>query len=107
MSEFTDAILAQVAGSIYLERIRQDDRWGEQNHAPEVWLAILSEEIGEMATAMLRLRFAGFPYREVQVLREEAVQVAAVAVAFIESLDRGKTDLWEPLSAGERGAAGD
>ena len=26
------------------ERIRQDEKWGQKNHTPEFWLAILGEE---------------------------------------------------------------
>lgn len=65
------------------ERAMQDEKWGEQNHAAEVWLAILSEEVGEMAKAML-------PGGSLEHMRDEAVQVAAVAVAFVEAIDRAR-----------------
>ncbi len=72
------------------ERARQDAKWGEQNHAPEVWLAILGEEYGELSTAILRERFGtgDYEHRAVEDIRSEAIQVAAVAVAFVEFLDR-------------------
>jgi hypothetical protein len=63
------------------ERQRQDMKWGIQNHPPEVWLAILSEEVGELATSLLD---------GVKDTRTEALHVAAVAVAFMECLDRAE-----------------
>lgn len=45
----TNAVLAEVAG----ERVRQNDRWGSQSHGPFVWLAVLTEEVGEVAQAAL------------------------------------------------------
>jgi NTP pyrophosphatase (non-canonical NTP hydrolase) len=72
------------------ERSRQDAKWGEQNHDPAMYLTILMEEVGEAAQAALALRF-GKPTDAAHAhYREELVQVAAVAVAMIECLDRGK-----------------
>lgn len=62
------------------ERIRQDATWGEQNHHPLYWLAILGEEVGEANEAALRQSYSEY--------RKELLQVAAVAVAAIESFDR-------------------
>lgn len=62
------------------ERDRQDAKWGEQNHSPEVWLAILGEEFGEACQAAL-----GSPTSD---FRKEIVQVAAVAVAMLEWMNR-------------------
>lgn len=59
------------------ERILQDKRWGKQNHSPFVWLAILGEEFGEANKAILQCND----------YRNEMIQVAAVAIAAIESLD--------------------
>jgi NTP pyrophosphatase (non-canonical NTP hydrolase) len=70
-----------VLGLVGLERAHQDAKWGEQNHSSEVWLAILSEEVGEMAKEML-------PGGNLGRVKEEAIQVAAVAVDFIEAIDR-------------------
>lgn len=86
MSDLSAIVLTEVG----MERLRQDAKWGEQNHQPSVWLAILSEEVGELATAMLRDRFGtgAEETREAGDMRREAIQVAAVAVAFVEYLDR-------------------
>jgi NTP pyrophosphatase (non-canonical NTP hydrolase) len=81
----------RVLGEVGAERARQDERWGEQNHAPIAWIAVLGEEFGEAAQAALNLTWlerTGFDDR--QALRRELIQVAAVAVAAIESLDRGR-----------------
>jgi NTP pyrophosphatase (non-canonical NTP hydrolase) len=67
------------------ERARQDVRWGEQNHDDVWWLAILTEEVGELAQAILHDRFGGAAQGQVQA---ELVQVAAVAVAWLECLAR-------------------
>jgi NTP pyrophosphatase (non-canonical NTP hydrolase) len=67
------------------ERNRQDLKWGEQNHNDFTWMAILMEEVGEWSKESLR---AHFDRNTSPNLREEAVQVAAVALAIIESIDR-------------------
>jgi hypothetical protein len=83
----TKAVLEEV----FLERYKQDQKWGEQNHNPADWLMILGEEFGEASKAALEAKFVhndgGRRYRK------ELVQVAAVAVAMIECLDRG--NFWE------------
>jgi NTP pyrophosphatase (non-canonical NTP hydrolase) len=75
------------------ERMRQDAKWGEQNHSNELWMAILTEEVGEAAQALLDSRYkvvnpARYTPDVDAHLREELVQVAAVAVAWIEAIDR-------------------
>lgn len=39
--------------AIQAERQRQERKWGSQHHDPEMWLAILMEEVGEAAKACL------------------------------------------------------
>jgi NTP pyrophosphatase (non-canonical NTP hydrolase) len=84
------------ARSVMDERLRQDAKWGEQNHDPSTYLTILMEEVGEYAQAVLETRFGG-PHGGEDKMRAEAVQVAAVALAIVECLDRG-TWLWPFLS---------
>jgi len=76
MSEFLNAIRD--------ERARQDRKWGEQDHSPEIWLAILLEEVGESAKATLE--------GQRDELLKELVQVAAVACAFYENVQRNGTE---------------
>jgi hypothetical protein len=69
------------------EREKQDKKWGEQNHAPAVWQNILMEEVGAASKAVLDYVFGS---GSVEDYRAEMVQVAAVAIAAIESFDRRK-----------------
>ncbi len=91
MLEKTGAVLAEILA----ERQRQDTKWGAQNHAPEVWLMVLAEEVGEANQAVFETLFPTYDKRAAQrgprtlaEYRQELIQVAAVAVAAIESLDR-------------------
>lgn len=79
----------QALEAILAERHRQEVKWGEQNHDPITYLAILTEEVGEFAEAALHTRFGG---DKSGGLREEAIHTAAVALAIVECLDRGQ---WE------------
>ena len=84
--------MERVMMDVQEERIEQDATWGRQDYVPERWLTILTEEIGELAEAILETVFDNGPearekggYRNI---RKEAVQSAAVLVAMIESMDR-------------------
>lgn len=73
------------------ERERQNEKWGEQNHEPFKWLAILGEEVGEVNKACLETfdwKRGTFDGKNLSEIRTELVQVAAVTKAFIECLDR-------------------
>ena len=78
--------------SVLAERARQDAKWGEQNHEPVYWLGILGEEYGELCEAINETVFDNGPEARAKGgyanMRAEAVQLAAVAVAFVEMLDR-------------------
>ena len=79
----------KVIKEVFGERERQDQKWGEQNHHPMEWLAILGEEVGEANKAALEAHFSGHSrYGVFDDYRKELIQVAAVAVAAVESLDR-------------------
>jgi len=80
-------IQADVLQQVAAERARQDAKWGVQNHKAPMWAAILMEEVGEAAAFSLSDEY-GHSFSDREHLREELVQVAAVAVAFIECLDR-------------------
>lgn len=79
------------------ERKRQDQKWGQQNHSPIEWCAILGEEVGEVQKAALEHHFKHAQYMgknresiQLNAYRIELIQVAAVAVSMIESLDRNE-----------------
>ena len=61
---------------ISLERQTQITQWGDQRHPPEKWLAILIEEIGEVAQAILNHN---------PNIYDELIQSAAVIVAWLEA----------------------
>lgn len=73
----------KILEAIVKERRRQDQKWGPQNHEDAFWFQILMEEVGEAAKASLN--------REKAETREELIQVAAVAIAFVEAIDRRST----------------
>lgn len=82
---------------ILAECERQNYKFGEQNHHPEKWAVILGEEYGEVCRAILDAGFAqgeigGLQdYRlQLQKYRDELVQVAAVAISALESLERNE-----------------
>jgi len=90
MSYAPDVLLA-----IHQERKRQLQKWGVQDHPIADWFLILGEEVGEAQREACEHVFAGrfpehYPHdpERLQRLRAELVQVAAVAVAMVESLDR-------------------
>lgn len=85
-------LTADVVGEVGDERVRQDKKWGEQNHAAPVWFAILGEEVGEVARAMLEGKPGAY--------REELLQVAAVAIAAVECYDRIMRDIDNPRPLG-------
>lgn len=70
------------------ERSAQDVKWGEQNHSPPVWLTILGEEYGEACEQTLSMVFYPSNLEAASNYRRELIQIAAVAIAAIESLDR-------------------
>ena len=73
----------QVLEKVKDERKRQDRKWGQSNHSPLQWIAILAEEQGEVARAIIDGRTPDYENYE-----EELIQVAAVCVAAVESLHR-------------------
>lgn len=74
-----------VYDEIRAERARQVTLWGVQNHSPHQWLAILTEEVGEVSKEVADARVGEFDMANYRV---ELIQTAAVAVAAVEALDR-------------------
>ena len=77
---------------IWMERIKQNVQWGEQDHSDFKWLAILGEEFGEVCNSVVEAyalnnteerRRGAF-----NNLEYELVQTAAVCVAWIEAIRR-------------------
>lgn len=105
MTDFfgTAGVLGEIAG----ERLAQDEKWGEQNHpmhkSPELaaipntvlanlWKANNDSRVEEGALAwdgiLLEEVYEALAETDPAKQREELIQVAAVAVAAIECLDR-------------------
>jgi NTP pyrophosphatase (non-canonical NTP hydrolase) len=83
----------KVIDEVQKERDNQDTKWGEQNHCPKVWALILGEEVGEVSKELLDAgEFVNgkFQVKDTTEYRKELIQVAAVAIAAVEALDRGK-----------------
>ena len=81
------------------ERQRQTEKWGEQNNSYPKWISILTEEVGEAAKEandyeylldkINKPTFDSVLLNQTLIdLREELVQVAAVAVQIIEKIDK-------------------
>lgn len=83
-----------VFSAIATERESQDAKWGEQNHSPQYWLGILGEEFGELCQAVNETVLPNADKKHLggyDEMRKEAIQIAAVAVAFVECLDRANS----------------
>lgn len=74
---------------IRAERARQDKKFGEQNHSPIEFMAILAEEIGEVNKEIVDAHF-GFAPKEkcIEKARVEFIQVAAMAYQCAEAISR-------------------
>jgi hypothetical protein len=84
----------EVIENVLKERNRQDKKWGEQNHPPQFWTGILGEEFGELCEAINETVFDnGSDKGGYENMKTEAIHVAAVAVGFLECLERNK-DKW-------------
>lgn len=79
-------LMSKVLGEVAAERERQDRKWGDQSGNTDlVWSAVLTEETGEVAQAILKSQFEGG--KTIADVRAELIQVAAVAVAHVEAID--------------------
>ncbi len=81
----------KIFGHIAAERLRQNEKWGEQNWKPSEWLSILGEEYGEVCRAVYEMELNPPEKRDPKWwlnYREELVHVAAVAVQMLECFDR-------------------
>lgn len=83
-----------VLDEVLAERTRQNTKWGEQNHSLMVWLGILAEEFGEAAKDINEYHFR---VGDVNKVRLELIQTAAVAVAMVEYIDRNITNTFKAI----------
>jgi NTP pyrophosphatase (non-canonical NTP hydrolase) len=87
-------VLSQIAA----ERRWQDQRWGGRPGVDRInehtYAAVLGEEFGEVCKAWLE--------RDIRHLRHELIQVAAVALAWIEEIDNDGRDRWNSGASAAR-----
>lgn len=90
MNPFEYTALYKVLSDVTAERLSQEEKWGQQNHNDFEWLTILGEEVGEACQAALKAapHMKEHSHLASIQLRAELVQVAAVAIAHIEAIDR-------------------
>lgn len=69
------------------ETDRQSDEW-DDDIDPIVWSAVLGEETGEVAQAILN--------GDLEHAREEIIQVAAICHRMYHSLERAEAAGWKP-----------
>ena len=79
------SVQKSVIYDILEERQEQDKKFGDQDHEPLMWLAIIGEEFGEASQEIIEDRPKEY--------REELVQLAAACVAALESFDKNKGDI--------------
>lgn len=84
-------VFDMIVSMVQAERLKQDKKWGIQDHPPEKWVAILVEEVGEAAQAGLKWdvkRYGTVGERNEAAINMlyEWVQVAAVAFAALDNI---------------------
>lgn len=93
LREFPRREQVAIFEEIFDERQRQDAKWGPMTArtvSAVTMVAVLSEEVGEVAQDVLKMNREG--------LRQELIQVAAVAMAMIEGIDAGRLPFGFPES---------
>lgn len=74
---------------IQKEIIRQNKKWGIQDHTFADWAIILAEEFGEVCTEIINFRLADNlenKHEAVKLLDEELIQVISVCVRILEKI---------------------
>jgi NTP pyrophosphatase (non-canonical NTP hydrolase) len=99
--------------AVRVERDRQDARWGRpealpSDRLPDRWLAILTEEVGELAECVTEIGAAReqgrMPDRSwVDGLKKELIEAAAVALSWLEWLAASEPPGTARPSLGEEG----
>lgn len=77
-----------IMSDVAKERVRQLELWGEQTHAPEVWMVIAQEEFGEVAQAIQKTQFTWSKETDKGEMYEELIQTIAVLIAFAEDIKK-------------------
>lgn len=103
MEKFPGDEIRNVLVDVYTERVQQDARWGEQNHpdgtnlTEDDWRANRVKQLNDYHVSnndltwrdiLLEEVYEAFAESDPDRLREELIQVAAVAVCWVEAIDR-------------------
>lgn len=89
VAERTERVKAQELVTRLSEAHAWQTAWGEQDCHDLVWASMLGEEYGQVCRAANEATFSSGSTRgDYTVLRAELEQVAAVAVAWAEAIDR-------------------
>ena len=78
-----EAKMQKVFTTIKEERKRQFKKWGVQRLSKFEWITVLSEEVGEAASAAIDDVWGG---KDAGKFYNEIIQVAAVAVQILEGM---------------------
>jgi NTP pyrophosphatase (non-canonical NTP hydrolase) len=76
----------RVLKAVKRQREKQIEKWGTQDHSPEMWYAILGEEFGEVGKEIAEGRIKPF---DKAAYRKECLHTAAVALAMVQVIDDG------------------
>ena len=78
-------LMLEINNEVFIERMQQNEKWGVQRHPMGRWLAILVEEVGEVAEAM-QDGMVSQKSTDANNLYKELIQVGAVASAMAEQV---------------------
>lgn len=87
------ASLLGIKEEVLEECFRQLEKWGIQDHNPMIYVSILNEEVGEVNKDIVDAHFASCPEARTEFYkrcRTELIQVAAVAMQIVSSMDRNE-----------------
>jgi len=79
-------------GLVREERRRQLAKWGERTYDDGTWVKVIAEEFGELAQEMLTIQFDSRPEKiaeSIENRKKEAIQLAAVCLAYVQQLESG------------------
>jgi hypothetical protein len=85
---------APILFEVFDEIVRQDGKWGAQNHDVHYWNSIITEELGESAEAALDLSMLE-NFSAAKHYQTELLHVAACAIQAIVTLRRLHPE-WNP-----------
>lgn len=89
--EKNDIVREWLFDEVRTERVRQDKKWGEQNHGDDYWLGIFVEEVGEIAKAVIE--------RKDDEITTEVIHAIAVLSGWTECRQRRPSDTLEEVEA--------